>query len=278
VSLFGRTVVYDMHENVPATITSRSWIPGALRGVLLQTWKLLERVILRRVPVIFAEQSYAGHYEWVPTSQVILNLPLVGDLLAVPREPHERFTIGYVGRVSEHRGSGVALEAVAQLRRDGIEVEFECVGQASDAHAAALRQRAAELGVTSAVRFTGPLPPPEAWARIARCQVGVALLAPIPNYLESYPTKMFEYMALGLPVVVSNFPLYRGIVEEHAAGLCVDPLEPAAVADAVRRLMSDPREAQAMGRRGRDAVIAKYGWESEREKLFAFYRRLGVEL
>jgi glycosyltransferase involved in cell wall biosynthesis len=87
---------------------------------------------------------------------------------------------------------------------------------------------------------------------------------------------MFEYMALGLPVVVSDFPLYRAIIERYRAGLCVDPLDPDATAMALRWLAGNPEEARAMGARGREAVASAYRWETERDKLFAFYRRLGV--
>jgi glycosyltransferase involved in cell wall biosynthesis len=152
------------------------------------------------------------------------------------------------------------------------------VGRTKAEHRAALDRYARDLGVSSHVEFLGPLAPREAWSVLSRCHVGVAALAPIANHRQSYPTKMFEYMSLGLPVVVSDFPLYRDVVERHGAGVCVDPEDPDAIAAALRMLADRPAEAHAMGQRGREAVRTTYRWDKEREKLFSFYRRLGVAL
>ena len=66
----------------------------------------------------------------------------------------------------------------------------------------------------------GYLLPSEGWPVIARCHIGLALLKPIPNYYESYPTKLFEYMALGLPVITSNFLYTARLLKKKGADLC----------------------------------------------------------
>jgi len=95
-----------------------------------------------------------------------------------------------------------------------------------------------------------------------------------PNAVGSYPTKMFEYMAMGLPVVVSDVPLYREVIESADCGFCVDPESPQAVADAIGWLISNPDRAAQMGQRGRQAVLDRYSWEPESRKLFRFYQDL----
>ena len=104
--------------------------------------------------------------------------------------------------------------------------------------------------------------------------VGLALLHPDPNYVNSLPTKMFEYMLMGRPVVVSNFPMWQEIVEEAVCGLAVDPLDLDAVESAVRQLLDDAELRQRLGQNGRRAVLDKYSWEREGEKLVDFYREL----
>jgi glycosyltransferase involved in cell wall biosynthesis len=85
---------------------------------------------------------------------------------------------------------------------------------------------------------------------------------------------MFEYMGLGVPAVVSNFDLYRAVVEGHNCGIAVDPTDPHAIAEAIRRLIENPEIARAMGENGRRAVIERYNWATEKDKLLQLYDEL----
>jgi len=263
----GAQVVFDMHEHLPSAILSKGWIPRVARRRLSVIVSRTERLWLKNVPVVFAEKSYRRYYPGVRHSVDVLNLPLV------PPEPPLRDSIPakliYVGAVAPSRGSNAMFAAVRELWRRGHEVRFECVGtvreSARDA-AAALASEAPEL-----VRFHGRLSYPDAMEIVRAGGIGLALLRPIPNYEESFPTKMFEYMAHGLPVVVSNFPLYREVVEGSGCGRCVDPQEGGEIADALDDLLCRPKEAMEMGGRGRQAVEEKYRWDVEAEKLLTFY-------
>jgi glycosyltransferase involved in cell wall biosynthesis len=104
-----------------------------------------------------------------------------------------------------------------------------------------------------------------------QCCAGLVLFHPERDHVDAQPNKMFEYMAAGLPVIASDFPLWRQLVEEPGCGLTVDPLDPAAIAAAMRRLTSDPAAAAAMGERGRAAVRGTLNWEHESRALLALY-------
>ncbi len=102
----------------------------------------------------------------------------------------------------------------------------------------------------------------------------MAILHPEPNYIESFPTKLLEYMAAGLPVIASNFPLWKEIIEGNNCGLTVNPLNPREIAKAVEYLLEQSDEARKMGENGRKAVVEKYNWETESRKLIAVYEDL----
>jgi glycosyltransferase involved in cell wall biosynthesis len=85
---------------------------------------------------------------------------------------------------------------------------------------------------------------------------------------------MFEYMSSGIPVIASNFPLWRDIIEGNQCGICVDPLDPKAIAAAIDYLVMHPQAAKAMGENGRRAVLEKYNWAVEANKLTDFYGAL----
>jgi glycosyltransferase involved in cell wall biosynthesis len=111
-------------------------------------------------------------------------------------------------------------------------------------------------------------------ATMRRSLAGLVLLHPVINYLDALPIKMFEYMSAGLPVIASDFPLWREIIEKNECGLCCDPLKPEKIAEAVQWVLDHPQEARIMGENGRRAVIEKYNWESEGKKLVKLYEDL----
>jgi len=92
------------------------------------------------------------------------------------------------------------------------------------------------------------------------------------DHLNALLNKMFEYMAAGLPVIASNFPLWRDIIEGNGCGIMVDPKSPEEIAKAVEYLIDNPQEAKVMGENGRKAVEEKYSWNPEGEKLLALYK------
>jgi glycosyltransferase involved in cell wall biosynthesis len=109
---------------------------------------------------------------------------------------------------------------------------------------------------------------------LKRVRVGLVVLHPHPAYVTSHPTKLFEYMAAGIPVIASDFPLWRSIVESAQCGLLVNPLDPAAIAAAIERLITSPDEARRMGMRGRVAAERQFNWALEETALLSFYRSL----
>jgi glycosyltransferase involved in cell wall biosynthesis len=107
-----------------------------------------------------------------------------------------------------------------------------------------------------------------------RVQVGLVVLHPDEAYLTSQPTKLFEYMAAGIPVVASDFPLWRSIIQGSGCGLLVDPFNVRDIAAAIEHLIRNPSEAEAMGQRGRRAAEEHFSWTNEEQVLLSFYSSL----
>jgi glycosyltransferase involved in cell wall biosynthesis len=133
---------------------------------------------------------------------------------------------------------------------------------------------AAEGTLSDRIDVVGWVDPPAVSALLRQARVGLCVLHPTPAYVESVPTKLFEYMAAGIPVIASDFRSWRRVVKESGCGLLVDPLDPAAIAQAAVALLSDPEAAHEMGMRGRAEVESRYNWEREGERLVECYEAL----
>jgi glycosyltransferase involved in cell wall biosynthesis len=77
-----------------------------------------------------------------------------------------------------------------------------------------------------------------------------------------------------LPIVASNFPLWKDLIDDIGCGITVDPLNVDAIAEAITWILDHPAEAAAMGERGRRAVLEKYNWDTEAQRLLALYQKL----
>ncbi|WP_254565187.1 glycosyltransferase family 4 protein [Oscillatoria sp. HE19RPO] len=269
----GRSTIYDMHENVPKSLLTKSYIFPFIRPFVAKAYRLLEKLLMFHLPVVYAETSYQKDYLWINQYETVLNLPIVEQFLNINNPKNLLPTVAYLGGVTPERGSLITLDALHNLKEKGYKVAWQCLGPVSSSHKLELIQLSQNYGL-DAIYIAGYVPAMEGWRTIAQCSIGLAVLQPIPNYIESYPTKMFEYMALGLPVVVSNFPLYAEVVQSANCGLCVDPTKPQEVAEAIQWLIEHPQEAEAMGQRGKNAVLEKYNWQTEAQKLFDFYQKL----
>jgi len=85
---------------------------------------------------------------------------------------------------------------------------------------------------------------------------------------------LFEYMSAGLPVIASNFPAWRTLIEQAGCGLTVNPLNVREIADAITWILEHPAEAEAMGKRGQAAVLSTYNWDTQVASLLDLYERL----
>lgn len=271
----GRRVVYDAHEDTPRQIMYQHWIPSWMRRPLSLTMGGLEWIAGRLFDgIIVAEPATMRH---APSGKRVLvrNYPLADELLtSSARSYTERPpVIAYIGAITEVRGVREMVEAVRGLPgRTGAELVL-----GGPFHPASLEDDVRSMAGSERTRLLGWVNRRQVGDVLSRARIGLVTLHPTPKYLDSYPTKLFEYMSAGIPVVASDFPVWRPFVEEARCGLLVDPMDPGAIREAVQWLLEHPEEAEAMGRRGREAVLERYNWEQEAPKLVTFYDQLDEE-
>jgi len=270
--LLGKRVVYDVHEDLPRQILSKYWIRPILRGVVAKTAALAEWVAGNAMSgIVAATPAIAGRFPPHKTV-VVQNFPLLSEFALGDGTPYRErpMWVAYVGGITAIRGAVEMVRAMEHLPED-LGARLVLAGTFSPLE---LEAEVRKLPGWTYVDFLGWQNREGVSQLLRNARVGLVVLYPTLNYLEAYPVKLFEYMAAGIPVVASNFPLWREIVEGEQCGLTVDPLDPKAIAEAIRWLLEHPEEAEEMGKRGRKAVLEKYNWEREAEKLLDLYRKL----
>jgi glycosyltransferase involved in cell wall biosynthesis len=266
----GTFLIYDIHEDLPLQFRSKPYLPPWSRAALgtLASWAM---DMAARLFDGFAPATEAIARQWPPAAtRVVHNYPRA--LFSAPDAPPDPDRVLYMGGLSRARGTLLALEAVRLARKERPALRLELVGWVLDA----------EVGdaVAQACREGWCLHMPTLGARdlarhAAGAGIGLVTLLPLPNYLESLPTKLFEYMALGIPVLASDFPLWRRLVEDSGAGRLVEPA-PVAVARALVAMAGDPGALAAWALRGRAAYRERYRWEVEARHLRWHLVRAGV--
>jgi len=185
-----------------------------------------------------------------------------------------RRVIAYLGTLDRVRQIDILFEMLVQVRAAVPEVLLVLAGDTEDAeHRAWLQQQIVRLGVQEQVLWLGWRPAGEAWGYMRRAELG---LSPFPRSFlldSASPTKAIEYMGLGLPVVCNDNPDQRQVIAESGAGLCV-PLQSAAFAEAVVRLLGDPPTMRRMGEQGRAYVAARRGYDQLARQVAAVYLAL----
>jgi glycosyltransferase involved in cell wall biosynthesis len=195
------------------------------------------------------------------------NYPILSEFVAEESTQTKREgRVCYIGGITRVRG---VLELVKAAGISRIPLDL-----AGEFDSAALKTEAANLPGWETVDFHGFVGRTEVADILKRACAGMVTLHPIPNYLESLPIKLFEYMAAGIPFIASDFPYWRGLFGEEACGLFVDPNDPAKIAEAVCWITAHPAEAEEMGLRGKKLAQEKFNWAAEEKTLLGLYAKL----
>lgn len=266
----GKKVVFDAHEDVPKQLLGKHYLHPVARRVLSWGFARFERFACSRFDgVVTATPYIRDKFARInPRSVDINNFPMIGELEAAVSWRDKAEEVCYVGSIAQIRGVKELVRAMESTRTP---VRLNLVGGFAEAQVEAEVMTYPGWGKVNALGVQDRQGVREV---LGRSVAGVVTLHPIINYLDALPIKMFEYMSAGIPVIASDFDLWRTIVEESKCGLCVDPMNPAAIASAIDYLVSHRAEAEKMGENGRQAVLSRYNWAREEAKLIEFYDRL----
>jgi glycosyltransferase involved in cell wall biosynthesis len=269
----GKTVIFDAHEDIAKQLASKPYLNRIARIVVPPLIEGYERRVCTRLDAIVTATAHIRDKFRKINANVadINNYPLRGELYTPEVDWSIKLPqVCYIGGITEIRGIFPlvkAMEYVTKADRLVIAGRFAESSVDTAAHAMPGWRKVDERGFVDRENVRDIL---------AHSVAGLVTFLGVPNHINDQPNKMFEYMSAGLPVIASNFPLWREIIEGNDCGICVDPEQPAEIAEAIDYLATHPERAMQMGVNGRVAVQERYNWDNEVPKLLELYSRLAT--
>jgi glycosyltransferase involved in cell wall biosynthesis len=265
--VLGRRVVFDAHEDLPNQVLNKSYLGRSGRLVAKVAAHAVVWFARRADRIVAATETIADRFP--PRKTVLVrNFPRIRaeDDIVTVRDP----AVAFVGALDVDRGARTLARAVL----DPAFPEGWFLRLAGPVRPAALLEGFREGVDRGRVELHGRVSPGDARDLLARSSIGVVTLLPTPAHLDCLPTKLFENMAAGLALVVSDFPLWRRLLRGYDCVTFVDPSDPAAIARAIAAYASDPDRLSAHSEVAARAAREEFHWDAEEAVLVDMYRGL----
>lgn len=263
-----KKIIFDFHEDVPRQIMDKQWIPRLIRYFVSKLYSRYEKISVKKFDgLISVTPHIVERYVRLNNNTVMItNYPIIDLKEEIIRQPSN--AICFAGGIGSQWNHDKILEAINRI--EGI--KYILAGSGSQEYMNLLKS----LPGWNKVEYKGRIPHAEVKDAYSQSIAGMAL-----NYSNQAKgegtlgnTKLFEFMEAKLPVICTNYKLWKTIVEENKCGICVDPNNVNEIVDAVGYILKNPIEAETMGKNGRKAVIDKYNWKTQEDVLVEFYQRL----
>ncbi|WP_286951915.1 MULTISPECIES: glycosyltransferase family 4 protein [Aminobacterium] len=271
LKFIGKKVVYDVHEDLPRQIRTKEWLPSWSRKGIAFAAEFVEWIGAKFFDGIVIVAPVQQHRFPSHKTIMVQNFPIREEFLELDLKNYSNRPpyFAYIGGITVIRGIKEMVKSLEYMANS--QVNLILAGKFSTEK---LSREIKLLHGWNKVQYEGFVGRKEVVEILKKAKAGLVLFHPVPNHIGAQPNKFFEYMSAGIPIIASDFPLWRQIVEEAKCGLLVDPLSPEKIAKAMQWVLDHPEEAQKMGRNGLKAIETKYNWDNECKKLIIFYKKL----
>ncbi|RIV72561.1 glycosyltransferase [Flagellimonas aequoris] len=267
--LKGKKVIYDIHEDLPRQLFVQKHKSKFKRKTMEFFLEKFENFGAKRFSALITATPHIGKRfrKLNDNTWVINNFPILNELAAQKEDySSKKNEVCYVGGILRVRG---IIEMVQALEFG--DTKLNICGEFPNS---GLKEETMELAGWNNVIDHGFSSREKVGEVMSRSLAGLVLFQAYPNHINSQPNKLFEYMSASLPVIMSNFEYWKEITDKYACGISVDPENPIEVAEAIKKIKNNPKEAKQMGENARKAVEEVYNWSIEKKKLLALYAKL----
>ena len=273
-----KPVVYDVHENYAEEMLVRRWIPKFLRRLLYYVVLIGQFVlsqIIRNVVLVVPSQDKEFNNHRINKIHIrnYASLALLNDV--VDNYIKRDNIIVFIGSQHKNNGSLFLLDIAERLCKVCPDTRIYASDRFSDLRfrdrvISEIRHR----GLDGFVKLVTNVKPPEIMSVLNRAIIGISPNLRVTQQIHGIHTKLFEYMAAGLPVVASDLPHQIDVIEGNRAGLLARPEDPDSFVKAIQSLVLNRKWAMKLGQNGQLAFKERYSWESQIPALLNFYEQI----
>lgn len=264
----GKKVIFDSHENVPDQIMDKPWIPKRLRGTVSRVYSLYEGSSLKNYDAVISVTPHIVKrlLKINPNTVMVTNYPVIKSSDTINNKNSNN--ICFAGGVTEQYHHENIISAIESIHN----VKYILAGNSTEEYLRRLKS----LPGWSKVEYLGFIPHCQVEKMYGQSTIGMALHYSNQAKIEGTlgVIKLFEFMAAGLPVICTDYRLWKEIVEGNNCGICINPKNVGEITEAIRYILNNPEEAKKMGENGRKAVIKKYNWGTQEKVLLDLYGKI----
>ena len=265
-------VIYDAHEDLPRQILGKYWIHSYLRVPVSFIAEFVENFVVKRLDHIFTATEYIRDrfIKISPNVDDLLNYPILNNTLDINSIDFSKKenSICYVGNITKIRGMIPLINALCRSNCERLYL----IGPIAPS---GFEKELKILKGWDKVQYLGFQNKEDIIDIFKKSKAGVITFLPLPNHINACPNKFFEYMQLGLPIIASNFKRWENIIKPYNTGYLVDPESEESILIAINKIMNlTTTDLRVLGENGINAVINKYNWNIEEEKLIKVYKKI----
>lgn len=262
--LKGKKVVFDSHENYTELILIKEYIPKSLRLFISKIYYIFETFVCRRIDAVIFPCPKKGRHIFEERSKRFIylnNVPLIEEINIKSTMQKNMNTVCYVGALTRDRG---IFNLIKSCYKSNVRLIL-----AGDFYPEKFKEECLNLIEYQCVDYRGFCTREEVLKIYDESQTGISVLLNCGQYnkYDNFPTKVYEYMARRLPVIISKSDYVDNILSKFEFGISVDPDNIEEISKAINVLISNPDIAKKMGANGEKLIVTSLNWNMERENL-----------